>query len=129
MHRFNGVFIKKEEIIPLAEKMRNEGKRLLIINSYLDKEGSNVIVYNFDIGGEVKSYLCKGHNVLPSISHIYGGSAEWCEEEICEMLPIEFEGLSQRGRLFLPEDFDGRGQILVLPLSELKKHKVKEEKK
>jgi len=129
MHSFEVTFITKEEILPIAEKMRDKGKRLLIINGYIDKEGRNVIVYNFDICGEVKSYLCKGYSLLPSISSIYEGSAQWCEEEICEMLPIEFEGLDKGGRLFLPEDFDGRGQILVLPLSELKKHKVKEERK
>ena len=35
-------------------------------------------------------------------------------------------GLNRSGRLFLPEEFkDGEGQILVMPLKELKKLKEK----
>lgn len=121
MHKFDGTYITKEELVSLAKKMLSEKRRLLIMNGYVDKEGNNVVAYNFDISGDVKTYLCKGYDVLPSITPIYGGSAQWCEEEICEMMPINFEGLSKSGRLFLPDDFDGSGQILVMPLSELKK--------
>lgn len=121
MHKFDGIFTTKEELIPLAKRMLEEKRRLVIINGYIDKEGNNVVAYNFDIDGDIKTYLCKGYNSLPSITTVYGGSAQWCEEEITEMMPIEFEGLEKSGRLFLPEDFDGSGQILVMPLSDLKK--------
>lgn len=127
MHKFDGVNILKEELIPLVKKMLEEKRRLVIMNGYVDKEGDNVVAYNFDIDGDIKTYLCKGYKVLPSITSIYGGSAQWCEEEICEMMPIDFEGLDKTGRLFLPDDFDGSGQILVMPLSELKKSKEEKE--
>jgi hypothetical protein len=39
------------------------------------------------------------------------------------------EGLKKLGRLFLPDDFDGSGQILVLPISELKKSREERENK
>lgn len=121
MHKSNIENITKEELLPLAEKMLKEKRRLVIMNGYIDKEGRNVVAYNFDIDGDLVTYLCKGYNEIPSLTPLYGGSAQWCEEEICEMMPINFEGLKKSGRLFLPDDFDGSGQILVMPLSELKK--------
>ena len=40
------------------------------------------------------------------------------------MMPLKFEGLIFTGRLFLPEEFkEGEGQILIMPLNELKKLK------
>jgi NADH:ubiquinone oxidoreductase 27 kD subunit len=121
MHKFDSEIVKKDQLVPTVKKMLEEKRRLVIMNGYIDKEGNNVIAYNFDIDGDVKTYLCRGYDVLPSITPMYGGSAQWCEEEICEMMPIQFEGLEKSGRLFLPEEFDGSGQILVMPLSELKK--------
>lgn len=121
MHKFEGINLTKEELIPLCKKMLEEKRRLVIMNGYIDKEGNKVVAYNFDIEGDIKTYLCKGYDSLPSITHIYQASAQWCEEEIQEMMPIKFEGLNKSNRLFLPEEFDGSGQILVMPLSELKK--------
>lgn len=121
MHKFDAEYVTKEELLPLVQRMLEEKRRLVIMNGYVDKEGNNVIAYNFDFDGDIKTYLCKGYRSIPSITPIYSASAQWCEEEIAEMMPIEFEGLTKSGRLFLPEEFDGTGQILVMPLSELKK--------
>ena len=53
------------------------------------------------------------------------------ERELNELLGIEFEGLDMSKRLFLPEDMletEGKGQIFVMPLSELReKNAGKEE--
>ncbi|WP_139904215.1 NADH-quinone oxidoreductase subunit C [Clostridium thermarum] len=121
MGKFDGEYVTKEQLFSIAQKFREEKRRLVIINGYIDKEGNNVVAYNFEIDGHIKTYLCKGYSTLPSLTGIYGGSAQWCEEEICEFMPIDFESLEKSGRLFLPEEFDGSGQILVMPLSELKK--------
>jgi Ni,Fe-hydrogenase III component G len=121
MHKFDAEYVTKEQLLPLVQRMLEEKRRLVIMNGYVDKEGNNVIAYNFDFDGDIKTYLCKGYSSIPSITPIYSASAQWCEEEITEMMPIEFEGLTKSGRLFLPEEFDGTGQILVMPLSELKK--------
>ena len=114
------VEIKIEELIPLAEKFLKEERRLVIMNGYVDVNGENVIAYNFDIDGHIRTYLLKGEKVVPSLTPLFAGSAQWCEEEICEMMEMKFEGLEKSGRLFLPEDFDGTGQILVIPLNELR---------
>jgi len=126
LHKTNITNISKEEIMPLAEKMSSEKRRLVIMNGYVDTEGKNSIVYNYDVEGKVETFICRGYDSFPSITSIYKGSAQWCEEEICEMMQIEFEGLNKSGRLFLPDDFDGTGQILVTPLAELKKNNKEE---
>lgn len=128
MHEFNGVEIKKEELLDVVKEKLKEKRRLLMINGYIDEEKENVVAYSFDISGDVTTYLVKGESELPSITPIYGESARWAEEEIEEMMPLTFSDLNRSGRLFLPEEFkDGEGQILVMPLSELKKLKDKEE--
>ncbi len=129
MHKGEIKEIKREELLPLAEKLFNEKRRLVIMNGYVDKQGNNVVAYNFDIDGNIVTYLCRGYDCLPSLTSIYKGAVQWCEEEICEMMPIEFTGLNKSGRLFLPDDFDGTGQILVTPLSDLKKDNISEDNK
>lgn len=120
MHSFEGYEISKEELINLAEKMKADRYKLLIINGYIDKEGRKVVAYNFDINGNIKTYLLRGYDSLPTLTKVYKGAAQWCEEEIEEMMPIKFDGLERSGRLFLPDDFNGEGQILVLPIAEIK---------
>ena len=126
MHEFNGIEIKKDELLDISKKMLREKRRLLMINGYINQEKENVIAYNFDIDGNVTTYLLKGEKSIPTITTIYLESARWAEEEIEEMMDVKFEGLGRSGRLFLPEEFsDGEGQILVMPLEELKKYKEK----
>lgn len=126
MHKTDITNITSKEIVPLAEKMMSGKRRLVIMNGYVDSEGRNSVVYNYDVDGRVETYICRGYEKLPSITSIYKGAAQWCEEEICEMMPIEFEGLNKSGRLFLPDDFDGTGQILITPLAELNKNNKEE---
>ena len=126
MHEFDGIEIKKENLLEEVQRMLSTKRRLLMINGYINDEKQNVIAYNFDVNGDVRTYLVKGESVLPTITTIYSESARWAEEEIEEMMNIKFEGLNRSGRLFLPEEFkDGEGQILVMPLDELKKFKEK----
>ncbi|MEO2507070.1 NADH-quinone oxidoreductase subunit C [Clostridium paraputrificum] len=126
MHDFNGIEIKKEDLLDSVKTMYKEKRRLVMINGYINENKENVIAYNFDVNGDITTYLVKGEEVLPSITPIYSASARWAEEEIEEMMNMKFEGLDRSGRLFLPEEFkDGEGQILVMPLSELKKYKDK----
>lgn len=126
MHEFNGVEIKKDDLLDSVNAMYKEKRRLVMINGYINENKENVIAYNFDINGDILTYLVKGEVELPSITPIYSGSARWAEEEIEEMMNMKFEGLNRSGRLFLPEEFEaGEGQILVMPLNELKKYKDK----
>lgn len=124
MQEYKVIGIKKDEIIPIAEKMRGEGIYLVMIHGYIDKNNNPVIRYDYAVGSSVESYSVEGETVFPSISHIYDTAAEWPERELNELFGWTFEGLDITRRLFLPEDMletEGKGQIMVKPLEELRK--------
>lgn len=126
MHDFNKINISSNELIKIAKEMKNQKNRLVIINGYINEDKENVVCYNFDINGKIDTYTIVGEDKIPTITTIYGEAARWCEEEIEELMKVEFMGLNRSRRLFLPEEFkDGEGQILVMPLKELKKLKEK----
>ena len=115
--------IQKKDIVSKVQEVRDKGGRLVAINGYVDAEKNNVVVYTLEYDDVRKHYHVKGENLLPTVTNVYKG-AQWFEEEIQEMMPLKFEGLIFSGRLFLPEEFkEGEGQILIMPLNELKKLK------
>lgn len=115
--------ISKDEIVKKVREVREKEGRLVAINGYVNKEKSNIIVYTLEYDEFRKHYHIEGENILPTITNIYKG-AQWFEEEIREVMPVKFEGLVFSGRLFLPDEFkEGQGQILIMPLNELKKLK------
>lgn len=115
--------IKKKDIVLKVQEVRDKGGRLVAINGYVDKEKNNVVVYTLEYDDVRKHYHVKGEKSLPTVTNIYKG-AQWFEEEIQEVMPLKFEGLVFSERLFLPEEFkEGEGQILIMPLNELKKLK------
>ena len=115
--------IQKKDIVSKVQDVRDKGGRLVAINGYVDAEKNNIVVYTLEYDDVRRHYHVKGENLLPTVTNVYKG-AQWFEEEIQEMMPVEFEGLVFSGRLFLPEEFkDGEGQILIMPLNELKKLK------
>ena len=115
--------IQKKDIVSKVQDVRDKGGRLEAINGYVDAEKNNVVVYTLEYDEVRRHYHVKGENILPTVTNVYKG-AQWFEEEIQEMMPLKFEGLIFTGRLFLPEEFkEGEGQILIMPLNELKKLK------
>lgn len=119
--------ITKEQIVPIAEKMRADGVQLIMIHGYLDDDGAPVISYEYSMGPMVDSYEVRGERVLPSIEKVYDLAAQWAEREICELIDVEFEGLDTSKRLFMPDNLlEGNGQILVTSLSELRRANVDE---
>ena len=121
MGNISVVEIQKKEILSKVQEVRDKGGRLVAINGYVDKDKNNIVVYTLEYDNFRKHYHIKGETILPTVTNIYKG-AQWFEEEIQEMMPLKFEGLIFSGRLFLPEEFkEGEGQILIMPLNELKK--------
>ena len=115
--------IQKKDIVSKVQDVKDKGGRLVAINGYVDAEKNNVVVYTLEYDEVRRHYHVKGENILPTVTNVYKG-AQWFEEEIQEMMPLKFEGLIFTGRLFLPEEFkEGEGQILIMPLNELKKLK------
>ena len=119
--------ITKDQVVPVAEKMRAQGVQLIMIHGYIDNDGTPVISYEYSMGPLVDSYEVRGEEVLPSIEAVYDLAAQWAEREIHELIGVTFEGLDTSKRLFMPDNLlEGSGQILVMPLSELRKANVDE---
>ena len=113
--------ISKEQVLSVAQQMRNENRLLVMIHGHLEKDGTPVVTYDYDDGANLLSYEVRGESVLPSISGIYDQAAAWPEREINELMPITFEGVNCDKRLFLPDNLlDSKGQIIVTPLNELR---------
>ena len=132
MQEYKVTQITREEILPLAERMKKAGRYLVMIHGYLDKDGQQVVSWDYSVPPAIESYRVVGETKLPSIGEVYDTAATWPERELNELFGVEFEGLDMSKRLFLPEDMletQGKGQIMVTPLSELvdNMNKVKEE--
>jgi len=120
MQEYKKISITKDEIVPLAERMRRDGVILAMIHGYLGKDGLPIISYEYQIGTGIESYTIEGEKVLPTISHIYDQAAAWPERELNELIDITFEGLDTSKRLFMPDSMlEGQGQIFVTPMEEL----------
>ena len=121
----NKHIITRDEVVEVAKKMREAGEMLGLIHGHIDKEGRKIVTYDYYVGNAVESYEVQDVVSLPSISEIYDAAAGWPELEIHELMDVEFEGLDTSRRLFLPNDLlDGKGQILVTPLSELREKNI-----
>ncbi len=130
MQEYKRTDIGKDQIVPVAEKMRKAGNYLVMIHAFLNKDGQIDISYDYAVDPAIESYHVVGEMKVPSIGEIYDTAATWPEREINEIFGVEFEGLDVSKRLFLPEDMletQGKGQIMVMPLSELREKNIKED--
>ena len=122
MQEYRRIDIQKDQIVPIAEKMRKNGVYLVMIHAFRNKDGQMDVSYDYAVDPAVESYHVVGEEALPSIGEIYDVAATWPERELNELFGLTFEGLDTSKRLFLPEEMldpQGRGQIMVTPLSEL----------
>ena len=130
MQEYKRIDIGKDQIVPVAERMRKAGGYLVMIHAFIDKEGRMDISWDYAVDPAIESYHVVGEMKGPSVGEIYDTAATWPERELNELFGIEFEGLDVSKRLFLPEDMletQGKGQIMVTPLKELVEKNVKKE--
>ena len=130
MQEYKRIDISKDQIVPVAERMRKAGNYLVMVHAFINKDGVMDISYDYAVDPIVESYHVVGEMKVPSIGEIYDTAATWPERELNELFGIEFEGLDVSKRLFLPEDMledQGKGQIMVTPLKELRAKNIKEE--
>ena len=128
---YKRIDITKDQIVPIAERMRKNGVYLVMIHGFLNKEGLLDVSWDYAVDPAIESYHVVGEMELPSIGEIYDTAATWPERELNELFGVTFEGLDMSERLFLPEDMletQGRGHIMVTPLSELVDNMKKEGK-
>ena len=130
MQEYKRIDIGKDQIVPVAERMRKAGVYLVMIHAFIDKEGRMDISWDYAVDPAIESYHVVGEMKVPSVGEIYDTAATWPKRELNELFGIEFEGLDVSKRLFLPEDMletQGKGQIMVTPLKELVEKNVKKE--
>ena len=130
MQEYKRIDIGKDQIVPVAERMRKAGVYLVMIHAFIDKEGRMDISWDYAVDPAIESYHVVGEMKVPSVGEIYDTAATWPERELNELFGIEFEGLDVSQRLFLPEDMletQGKGQIMVTPLKELVEKNIKKE--
>ena len=130
MQEYKRIDIGKDQIVPVAERMRKAGVYLVMIHAFIDKEGRMDISWDYAVDPAIESDHVVGEMKVPSVGEIYDTAATWPERELNELFGIEFEGLDVSKRLFLPEDMletQGKGQIMVTPLKELVEKNVKKE--
>jgi len=129
LQEYKRIDITKDQIVPIAERMRKKNVYLVMIHAFINKEGQMDISWDYAVDPAVESYHVVGETTVPSIGEIYDVAATWPERELNELFNIQFEGLDTTQRLFLPEDMletQGRGQIMVTPLAELVEKNRKE---
>lgn len=120
MQEYKKISITKDEVVPVARRMREAGVHLAMIHGFINDGGKPNISYEYEVGAGIESYTVDGESVLPSIADIYDLGAEWAEREIMELMEVTFEGLDTSKRLFMPETMlDGQGHIIVTPMKEL----------
>ena len=120
MQEYKKISITKDEIRPIAEKMRAQKVHLAMIHGFINDEGKPNVSYEYDLGETIESYTVDGEAVLPSIADIYDLGAEWAERELTELMEVTFEGLDTSKRLFMPDSMlSGQGHIIVTPMKEL----------
>ena len=130
MQEYKRLEISKDQVVPIAEKMRKAGVGLVMIHGFLNEEGQMDVSWDYSVEPVIESYHVVGETVLPTISEIYDQAAAWPERELNEIFGVEFEGLDMSKRLFLPEEMletQGKGHIMVTPLAELRAKNIKEE--
>ena len=129
LQEYKRIDITKDQVVPIAERMRKKDVYLVMIHAFINKEGQMDISWDYAVDPAVESYHVVGETTVPSIGEIYDVAATWPERELNELFGIQFEGLDTSQRLFLPEDMletQGRGQIMVTPLKELVEKNMKE---
>ena len=128
MQEYRKIPITKDEIIPVAHRMRKDGVILSMIHGYLDEENIPHISYEYQIDTVIESYTVVGESTVPSISEFYSEAAAWPERELNELFGFEFEGLDNSKRLFLPDTMlSGQGHEIVTPMDELIDNRYKKE--
>ena len=82
MQEYKRIDIGKDQIVPVAERMRKAGVYLVMIHAFIDKEGRMDISWDYAVDPAVESYHVVGETKVPSIGEIYDTAATW-PERLC----------------------------------------------
>ena len=64
---YKRIDITKDQIVPIAERMRKNGVYLVMIHAFLNKEGKMDISWDYAVDPVLESYHVVGEMTVPSI--------------------------------------------------------------
>lgn len=85
MQKYKRIDISKDQIVPVAERMRKAGVYLVMIHAFIDKEGRIDISWDYAVDPAIESYHVVGEMKVPSVGEIYDTAATWPERELNEL--------------------------------------------
>ena len=68
MQEYKRIEISKDQVVPIAEKMRKAGVGLVMIHGFLNEEGQMDVSWDYSVEPVVESYHVVGEMTLPSIA-------------------------------------------------------------
>ena len=83
LQEYKRIDISKDEILPLAERMKKEGRYLVMIHGLINKDGQPDVSWDYAVDPVVESYHVVGETSFPSIGEIY------CEAATCSVSPLK----------------------------------------
>ena len=75
MQEYKKTVITKDQVVPIAEKMRKAGNALVMIHGFIDNDGQMDVSWDYAVDPAIESYHVIGETVLPSIGEIYDTAA------------------------------------------------------
>ena len=75
MQEYKRIDISKDQIVPIAERMRKQNVYLVMIHAFINKEGLLDVSWDYAVDPGVESYHVVGETTLPSIGEIYDAAA------------------------------------------------------
>ena len=68
MQEYRRIDITRDQIVPIAERMRKSGRYLVMIHAFIDKDGQMDISYDYAVDPAIESYHVAGETKVPSWS-------------------------------------------------------------
>ena len=62
--------ITKDQVVPVAERMKKAGRYLVMIHGWLDKDGQLVVSWDYSVPPAIEKYQVIGEMKLPTNSEI-----------------------------------------------------------
>ena len=66
MQEYKRIDISKDQVVPVAERMRKEGRYLVMIHGFINNDGQMDVSYDYAVDPAIESYHVVGETVLPS---------------------------------------------------------------
>ena len=70
MQEYKRIDISKDQVVPVAERMRKEGRYLVMIHGFINNDGQMDVSYDYAVDPAINPYHVLAESVLLSIGAI-----------------------------------------------------------